>query len=114
MSHSKLVGVHTDDGLTWNEYVTHFIKKVLASLKAMRSVRDFVDIPPLVMIYNSLVEPYFEYCSNVWYSGEWFICKTTKASKQSSTNNYLQRLKCYVCEAVKTVKLEDPLSEVHL
>ena len=63
VSHSKLVGVHIYEGLTWNEHVDHIIKKVLASLKAKRSVRDFADIP-------SLVEPYFEYCSNVWDSLE--------------------------------------------
>ena len=41
VSHSKLVGVHTDEGLTWNEHVPQIIKKVLASLKTMRNVRDF-------------------------------------------------------------------------
>ena len=29
VSHSKLVGVHTYEGLTWNEYVTHIIKRFL-------------------------------------------------------------------------------------
>ena len=68
VSHSKLVGVHIDEGLTWDQHVAHIIKKVLAALKAIRNVRDFVDIQTLIMIYKSLVEPYFVYCSAVWDS----------------------------------------------
>mgnify|MGYP001800125158 CR=1 FL=1 len=56
VSHSKLVGGFIDEGLTWDQHVAHIIKKVLASLKAMRSVRDFVDKSSLIMMYRSLVE----------------------------------------------------------
>ena len=80
----------------------------------MRSGRDFVDIPSLIMIHNSPVEPYFELFQCVELSGEWFIGKITKASKQSNTHYYPQRIQCWVCEAVKTAELEDPLSEAHL
>ena len=34
----------------------------------MRSVRDFVDKSSLIILYRSLVEPCFLYCSTVWDS----------------------------------------------
>ena len=35
-------------------------------LNVLRRLRDFFDIKILITIYQTLVQPYFDYCSQVW------------------------------------------------
>ena len=39
---------------------------VTSGIGAMRRIRDFVDRETLSSIYNALVRPHFDYCSEVW------------------------------------------------
>ena len=32
----------------------------------MRRVKPFVPLPTLKMLYNDIVQPYFDYCSPLW------------------------------------------------
>ncbi len=52
--------------LTWDEQVTLITKKVNKGLNVMRRLRDFFDIKILTTVYQTLVQPYFDYCSQVW------------------------------------------------
>ena len=51
---------------TWDEQVTLITKKVNKGLNVMRRLRDFFDIKILTTIYQTLVQTYFDYCSQVW------------------------------------------------
>ena len=55
-----------DETLTWDEQVTLITKKVNKGLNVMRRLRDFFDIKILTTVYQTLVQPYFDYCSQVW------------------------------------------------
>ena len=48
-----------DETLTWDEQVTLITKKV------NKGLRDFFDIKILTTVYQTLVQPYFDYCSQV-------------------------------------------------
>ena len=41
-------------------------KKVTAGISAIRQIRPFVDQDTLILIYNAIVRPYLDYCSEVW------------------------------------------------
>ena len=41
-------------------------KKVAAGISAIRRIRPFVAQDTLILIYNAIVRPYFDYCSEVW------------------------------------------------
>ena len=55
-----------DETLTWDEQVTLITKNVNKGLNVLRRLRDFFHIKILTTVYQTLVQPYFDYCSQVW------------------------------------------------
>ena len=64
--HSRLLGVEVDEKLSWNKHVESVAKKATSGVGTLRRIRDFVRRETLISIYNALVRPHFEYCSEVW------------------------------------------------
>jgi hypothetical protein len=64
--HSRLLGVEIDEKLSWNKHVENVAKMATSGIGAIRRIRDFVDRETLISIYNALVRPHFDYCSEVW------------------------------------------------
>ena len=62
---TKSLGLVIDETLTWDEQVTLITKKVNKGLNVMRRLRDFFDKKVLTTVYQTLVQPYFDYCSQV-------------------------------------------------
>ena len=56
---SKSLGVEIDEFLTWDAHITIVSKKV-------SSGKPFVPTSNLISVYQSIIEPYFDYCSIVW------------------------------------------------
>ena len=52
--------------MSWKSNTGHICKKITSGLGALRRVREFVDKDALLAIYNALVQPYFNYCCEVW------------------------------------------------
>jgi len=63
---SKCLGVEIDEFLTWDTHIASVSKKVSSGLSIMRKIKPFVPISSLLIIDQSVVEPYFDYCSTVW------------------------------------------------
>ncbi len=64
--HSRVLGVEIDEYLSWNKHIENVVKKITSGIGSMRRIRDFVDRETLSTIYNALVRPHFDYCSEVW------------------------------------------------
>ena len=64
--HSRALGVEIVEHLSWNKHIENVVKKVTSGIGAMRRIRNFVDRETLSSIYNALVRPHFDYCSDVW------------------------------------------------
>ena len=62
----KLLGVHNDPSLTWNNHVSTTIKKYNSKLEMIRRIKPFLGRNDLIMLYNSLAKPTMEYCCSVW------------------------------------------------
>ena len=60
----KLLGVHLSDNLTWNEHVTHFVKKGSKRLYAIRALKKcgLTDMQ-LILVYCSIIRSVLEYGS---------------------------------------------------
>ena len=70
-------------------------KKVSSGISIMRKVKPFIPISSLLNIYQSIVEPYFDYCSIVWNGiGDNLADKLQKlqTAKSSSTGDYQCRI----------------------
>ena len=63
---TKSLGLMIDERLTWDGQVTLITKKVNKGLNVLRRLRDFFDIKILTTVYQTLVQPYLDYCSQVW------------------------------------------------
>lgn len=64
----KYLGVEIDDSLTWKDHICKISKKISGGIGALKRVRQLVPFKLLLTMYNSLVLPYFDYCSAVWGS----------------------------------------------
>ena len=62
----KTLGVTIDKHLSWKSNTKKFSKKVTAGISAIRRIKSFVDQDTLVLICNTIVRPYFDYCCEVW------------------------------------------------
>ena len=64
----KSLGVYIDQSLTWETHVNEIAKKISSGIGAIKRLRDYVSRDTLVLVYNALVQPYFDYCCEVWDS----------------------------------------------
>ena len=63
---TKSLVVKIDENLSWNFQVNQVTKKVNAGLSILRRLREIVDYRTLITIYQSIIQPHFDYCSQVW------------------------------------------------
>ncbi len=63
VSHTKSLGVHIEN-LSWNVHIEKLCKKVASGIGALKRIRPYVvPFTTMQLIYNCLVQPYFDYCS---------------------------------------------------
>ena len=71
----KYLGVEIDETLSWRNHTDSLCKKVSAGIGAIKRVRHLVPRQTLHQMYHALVEPYLEYCCEVW--GAWGYVNVT-------------------------------------
>ena len=62
----KMLGVKIDQHLTWKSNTEIICKKVTFRNFCSSTFKRFVDKDTLLSVYNSVVRPYVNYCSEVW------------------------------------------------
>ena len=60
------LGIEVDKALGWQSHVDIICKKVSAGIGALKHIRFLVPRQNLLKMYDALVAPYFDYCSEVW------------------------------------------------
>jgi hypothetical protein len=60
------LGVDLDERFTWEKHIDNICAKVEAGIGIMRRMKPFVPVETVKLIYNALVQPYFDYCSLLW------------------------------------------------
>ena len=63
---SKCLGVEIDAFLTWDAHISSVSKKVSSGIGVIKKIKPFVPTSNLLSVYQSIVEPYLDYCSVVW------------------------------------------------
>ena len=66
VSCAKLLGVWLDEHLCWDKCINTISKKLSQKLGILKRVKKFLPSNSLMLIYNSLVLPHFDYGSVVW------------------------------------------------
>ena len=60
------LGLHIDNTLSWNSHTDHSIKKVSATIGAMKIIKPYDTQSALFSICHSWIQQHFDYCSEVW------------------------------------------------
>ena len=63
---AKSLGLIIDNRLSWSNHVNKLCKKVTSAIGALRRIRPLISQSTAVLVYNSLIQPHFDYCSLVW------------------------------------------------
>ena len=82
VSTSKSLGVHIDGNLSWECHINEISKKIASGISAIKRIRYFLPFEILLNVYNSLVQPHFDYCNVVWRN-----CSKNLSSKLQKLQN---------------------------
>ena len=58
--------VMVDNCLTWEAHVEYITGKINRGIGILKLVRDIVRKDSLMLLYQTMIEPYFRYCNVVW------------------------------------------------
>ena len=60
------LGVKLDETSNWEKHIDLVCKKVGTGVGILRRIKPYVPANILILIYNALIQPYFDYCSPLW------------------------------------------------
>ena len=61
----KILGVHLDNKLTFQEHISEILKKVFAKIAALRRLKRLVPCSTLLALYRCFLLSHFEYCNSL-------------------------------------------------
>ena len=62
----KHLGMIVDDKLTSEQHIDYISSKITRNIGILKRIRRFIPRESLLLLYHTLIEPYFKYCSIVW------------------------------------------------
>ena len=63
---AKSLGVYVDQNINWECHIENVSKKIACAIGAIKRIRHLTPFNVLVKVYNSLIQPQFDYCNVVW------------------------------------------------
>ena len=63
---AKYLGLVIDDKLSWKEHIRYISTKIRRNIGIMKRIKDCIPRDSLILLYRTLVEPYFRYCNTTW------------------------------------------------
>jgi len=77
---TKFLGIYIDEHLSWSVHIDHVKSKISKTCGILNKLKHKVPQSILLLIYNSLILPYLQYCAMVW------VCNV---SNQNNLNSLL-------------------------
>ena len=99
----KILGVHVDENLSWNDHYHHVSKKFSSYLWLLSKIKTYLPQEHRLLYYNSYIKPQFDYCSVIWSNSSNFninkinklqrrACKLILLNDNNSLNESLEQL----------------------
>ena len=63
---AKSLGVYVDQNINWECHIENISKKIACTIGAIKRIRHLTPFNVLIKVYNSLIQPHFDYCNVVW------------------------------------------------
>ena len=96
----KILGVHVDENLMWNNQFQHVSRKLSSYLRLLSKIRSYLSTDHRLLFYKACIKPHLEYCSVVW-------CNTSNSNINKI--NKLQRRACKLILSQKYNGLQEAL-----
>jgi hypothetical protein len=62
----------------------NYVKKIASAIGALKRIRSFITTNTAIQVYQSLIQPHFDYCCSVWDGlGETLSCKLQKLQNRA-------------------------------
>ncbi len=61
----KCLGVDLDNRLIFDIQIENLCKKICSGIGALRRIKPFVPLRSVKLLYTTMIQPYFDYCSPV-------------------------------------------------
>ena len=84
---AKSLGVTIDNKLDWRSHIDKLTKKVASGTGAIKRIRHLVPQATLLLIYQALIQPHFDYFNFVWGN-----CGITLQNKVQKLQNRAARV----------------------
>jgi len=81
---AKFLGVYIDQHLSWSEHISQVKTKISKNCGVLNKLKHFLPQSTLLLIYNSLILPYLQYCAIVWASSKIDINKNKNTFQHSN------------------------------
>ena len=65
VSSTKSLGVYIEQNMNWECHIQNICKKIASTFGAIKRIRHLIPFNILINVYDSLVQPHFNYCSVV-------------------------------------------------
>ena len=62
----KYLGLVVDDKLVCDQHIDYISSKIIHGIGILKRIRHFIPRDSLLLLYHTLIEPYFRHCSVVW------------------------------------------------
>jgi len=66
---TKFLGVIFDSHLTWKPHINMLVKKLNRNSAVISKIRENINSPTALQLYNALILPHISYCAIIWASG---------------------------------------------
>ena len=63
---AKSLGVYVDQNINCECHIENISKKIACAIGAIKRIRHHTPFNVLIKVYNSLIQPHFDYCNVVW------------------------------------------------
>ena len=87
VSSTKSLGLHIDQNMNWWCHTQNICKKSASALGAIKRIRHLIPFNILINAYDSLVQPYVNYCGVVWSD-----CGSGLSEKLQKLQNHAARI----------------------
>ena len=93
------MGVVINDRSNWNEHIKPVCTKVSKNTGILYRTRKNLNTNTLLLLYQTLIQPYLEYCNTIWSADDSdFLKKTIHKAKESCLSNHLWEMELSYCD----------------
>ena len=109
----NFLGLIINSNLNWNNHIDHISKKISRVLGIMYRLKEIYPFIILLMLYNSLIVPHFNYCILVWGSkmveGHPIHLLQKRAIRLVTNADYIAHTEP-ICKSLQLLKVTDMFS----